>query len=52
MATNSSTLARRDRAWWAAIYWDRTESDTTEATQQLQQQQQISLASISFMTQS
>ena len=24
-------------AWWASVYWGRTESDTTEATQQQQQ---------------
>ena len=23
---------RHEGAWWAAVYWGRTESDTTEAT--------------------
>ena len=35
MATHSSVLPGDPRdggAWWAAVLWGRTESDTTEAT--------------------
>ena len=43
--------SRDGRAWWAARLWGRTESDTTEVTQQQQQQQQqhIKLMSISLI---